>query len=290
MKILVIGGNGFLGGAIARCLSVAGHEISVVSRTVPTTKSFSFYSIDLFEVQEVRELIKVVKPDVVIQSAWITGKSDYRNSPLNPRYHSATKSLMLNCAELGVTHFIGIGSCAEYGVTNFSCNSGLSQLLPTDSYSKEKLETFNSLMKIANFTGLNFTWARVFQPYGQGQEEKRLLPTLIRCARTREKFFIEHPNTVSDWIQKSDVADALKFIVEENIYGPLDIGTGEGTSNLDLARLVEIHTGKKIDLVVADTESEPYGLVMDQFSPLRMLGWRNSKRLEIGLQEMLDEF
>ena len=87
MKILVIGGNGFLGGAIARCLSVAGHEISVVSRTVPTTKSFSFYSIDLFEVQEVRELIKVVKPDVVIQSAWITGKSDYRNSPLNPRYH-----------------------------------------------------------------------------------------------------------------------------------------------------------------------------------------------------------
>jgi len=290
MKILVIGGNGFLGGAIARCLSIAGHEISVVSRTVPTTESFAFFSIDLFKVEEVRELIKVVKPEVVIQSAWITGKSDYRNSPLNRRYYSATKSLMLNCAELGVTHFIGIGSCAEYGVTNFSCNSGVSQLLATDSYSKEKIETFNSLMKIANFTGLNFTWVRVFQPYGQGQEEKRLLPTLIRCARTREKFFIEHPNAVSDWIQKSDVADALKFIVEENIRGPLDVGTGEGTSNLDLARLVEIHTGKKIDLVVADSDSEPNGLVMDQFSPLRMLGWRNSKRLEIGLQEMLDEF
>jgi len=287
MKILVIGGNGFLGSAIVKSLSSAGHQIFLIGRKTDKQSPHTFFRIDFFQEEVSTKLLESIQPDVVIQAAWITNKTDYRVSNQNIEYSNATRNILLNCLLTGVPHFIGIGSCAEYGNTNFNCNAATSPLLAHDRYAQEKIKTFNSLSKISANTASNFTWVRIFQPYGIGQDPSRFLPSLIRSSIYGEHLSIDQPNAISDWISKSDVGDAFNFIIENQILGAVDVGSGVGTSNIELVEVIASLTGKAPNIRINTLEAEPTGLVMDQLSPLKLLGWANSKTLKAGIEEIL---
>lgn len=287
MKILVIGGNGFLGTAIVNSLSAAGHEIVLIGRKSNNQSEHTFFKIDFFQEEVSTKLLESIEPEVVIQSAWITTQMNYRFSNQNTKYSRATKNIMINCLLAEVPHFIGLGSCAEYGATNFSCNAATSPLIAHDSYSEEKIRTFESLTEISANTELDFTWVRIFQPYGIGQDQSRFLPSLIRSSMNGEHLSISQPNAISDWISKTDVGDAIKFIVENRIVGAVDVGSGVGTSNTELIEMIATLSGRAPNLRINNLEGIPTGLVMNEFSRLKLLGWTNSQTLKYGIEELL---
>ena len=87
----------------------------------------------------------------------------------------------------------------------------------------------------------------------------RMLETKTATYLTRHK---------RDWIHVADVARAITYIMHSEYLGSIDVGTGEETSVLELAKAM----GKGNLPIKEDTPGEPDSLCADT-TALRKLGW-----------------
>lgn len=80
---------------------------------------------------------------------------------------------------------------------------------------------------------------RPFSSYGFDQDDCYPFPEFIkRAKRHDDPFTVWGDGTqVRDWIAVHDLVDALAALVENEVDGPVNLGTGVGTSMDDLARL-----------------------------------------------------
>ena len=271
MKILIVGSNGFLGRAFMTRMKHLGHEIHQLNR--------SNVSAGLFDYSKVKITLKESLFDCVISFAWITNLVDYRNSTENEKYRDATINLAIESKINSVPHFIGIGSAAEYGNQNLNCDSSSSPLIKSDAYSSAKIETFQELTRV--FGENEFIWARIFQPYGFGQDRNRFLPYLIDAQLAGKEAVIRNPNYTCDWISSDDIASGLIHLISNRLFGPYDIGTGIATANWELAELVGLPLPVELDL------SPSNGLVVSRESPIFHSGWKPEKRLRAEITSML---
>lgn len=271
MKILIVGSNGFLGRTFMNQMKHLGHEIHQLNR--------SNVSSGLFDYANVRIIFKKNRFDCVISFAWITNLADYRNSVENEKYRDATINLAIESKMNSVPFFIGIGSAAEYGNQNLNCDSSSSSLIKSDAYSSAKIETFQELTRV--FGENNFTWARIFQPYGIGQDRNRFLPYLIDAQLAGKEVAIRNPNYTCDWISSDDIASGLIHLISNDLFGPYDIGTGVATANWELAELIGLPVTVEIDA------SPSNGLVVSPQSPIFHTGWKPEKKLRDEITSML---
>ena len=77
-----------------------------------------------------------------------------------------------------------------------------------------------------------------------------------------------------DWIHVDDVVRAIAYLIPSQYIGPIDIGTGESVSVLDLAK----HMGMGNLPIKEHTPNEPDELCADT-TELRELGWFPTKKL-----------
>jgi nucleoside-diphosphate-sugar epimerase len=204
---------------------------------------------------------------------------NYRNSAENEKYRDATINLAIESKMNSVPLFVGIGSAAEYGNQNLNCDSSSSSLIKSDAYSSAKIETFQELTRV--FGKNEFIWARIFQPYGFGQDRNRFLPYLIDAQLTGKEAAIRNPNYTCDWISSDDIASGLIHLISNHLFGPYDIGTGIATANWELAELVGLPLPGELDL------SPSNGLVVSSESPILHSGWKPEKKLRAEITSML---
>lgn len=271
MKILIVGSNGFLGRTFMNQMKHLGHEIHQLNR--------SSVSSGFFDYANVKTILKGNRFDCVISFAWITNLANYRNSAENEKYRDATINLAIESKMNSVPLFVGIGSAAEYGNQNLNCNSSSSSLIKSDAYSSAKIETFQELTRI--FGETEFIWARIFQPYGSGQDHNRFLPYLIDSQFTGKKIEIRNPSYICDWISSEDIARGLIHLISNELFGPFDIGTGIATANWELAELVGLSVKAEIDF------SPLNGLVVSPQSPIFHSGWKPESELRGEIRSML---
>lgn len=88
--------------------------------------------------------------------------------------------------------------------------------------------------------GVATTVVRPFSGYGSDQDECYPFRAFVERAKRREDPFTIWGNAhqVRDWVHVDDVCAAILACVELGIDGPLNIGTGVGTSMAELAALV----------------------------------------------------
>lgn len=277
MNLLLVGSHGLLGREIYNLFSTNRHTIIELNRSPANPLGFADY-------QLIEEILKRNEIDLVISTAWITSRDEYRNSNQNEFYKDATINLAKQSLNHGVKYFVGFGTAAEYGENNHNCNSIKTKLNPLDSYSLSKVETYLSIYTLFENSGTNFIWARVFQPYGTLQDETRFMPQLISAAKNDLSPVIDFPMNGCDWISTYDVAQALKFAIENELTGALDVGTGRLISNIDLARL--IFPKEKLENFASLTlsEFELQGLSVAPDSPLFKAGWAPRFQLEKGIE------
>lgn len=88
--------------------------------------------------------------------------------------------------------------------------------------------------------GLAVTVVRPFSVYGTGQGEDRPFGAFLARARRREDPFMIQGDgkQVRDWIHVDDVCTAVLTLVADDIDGPVNLGTGAGTTVAELAAIV----------------------------------------------------
>ena len=288
MKILVVGSNGFLGREISRKLCDDGNSVHGLNRTIDSNVQIEQYVGDLTRPESYREIISSLKPEIVIQSAWVTEQASYRKSALNEAYSRSTQEFAEYCFKAGTQHFIALGSCAEYGIPREPCNASSTRTNPIDEYGSSKLKTLEGLQELASRYSSKLSWGRIFQPYGPNQDLARFVPTATRKLAAGESLKVNTPHFVLDWISSRDVARAIAYTLSHDLPNVLDIGTSVGTSVHDVLKEIAELLHVDPELIVLDNNEAiskiSQRLVVSKDSPLLADGWRPDDDLATGLR------
>ncbi len=165
---------------------------------------------------------------------------------------------------LGLNRLIFSSTCATYGETDQMPLLESQIQNPFSVYGKTKLAIEHMIQSYHKAYGISYITLRYFNASGAdlggeiGEEhdpETHLIPIALACAaglRGRMKIFGDDYDTpdgtcVRDYIHVSDIADAhlcgLKAFASGVTQTEVNIGTGQGISNLEILKMIETITG-----------------------------------------------
>jgi dTDP-4-dehydrorhamnose reductase len=70
MRVLVVGGSGFLGREVARQSLAAGHQVAATYLTRPADIAAAWHAMDIRDRRQVAEQVTAIKPDLVVNAAF----------------------------------------------------------------------------------------------------------------------------------------------------------------------------------------------------------------------------
>lgn len=230
MKVLLTGFTGFIGQALYKKLLCDEIDLHVTSR-FPQHSIKNAYVIDLLDHEATHSLVQKIKPDILIHLAWDVTHGEFWTSSKNVLYADASIHLFQCFIENGGKKIIATGTCAEYPVSNKSVSETISVdtsiLTP---YGREKRRVSEWLKN----NNCDFTWLRIFGIYGNGENSKRLFPSIIRSVQANEEFMIRNPSIFYDYVCVNDLVNFIVFYLYNKGLNIINIGTGESYAVYDL--------------------------------------------------------
>jgi nucleoside-diphosphate-sugar epimerase len=291
VKILLTGPTGFIGSAFARLALTRGHKVAglaVPGEALPCDLEGGVTWLRGTLAAAPWREIAAFAPDLCVHAAWITSPGVYLESPENERFRDWSLAFVRQLHDLGVAHVIGLGTCVEYAIGAEPLNEECSPVKPTTAYARCKDQLRRALEEQARADRFGFCWTRVFYPYGPGEHPSRLCSSLIAKLRRREKVILKTPDSIKDFIYIDDLAEALLTVVNKRFRGTINLGTGQGTTILQMAGFIGQCLGRT-DLVrvAPKPEPDPFPYVVADPTLLKSLGWRQRVPWQEGLKRML---
>ena len=187
--ILATGCSGFLGRHCAEALLRHGLRVHAVSRThrgdsPPTDHLAQSRPPDAGKPAE--DVIATLRPSHPLRLAWVTAPDRYRYAAENLDWLEASVALVKAFGEHGGQRFVGVGSSAEYGLADGPCLEDATPINPVSLYGRCKAAVWMTTQPYAQHNGFSAAWARVFLPYGPGDEPRRLIPSVAGRADRRQ--------------------------------------------------------------------------------------------------------
>lgn len=233
MRVLLTGATGFIGSHVARVLVHEGYEVSALIRQgshlwriediVPRLR---VVPCDLLASEELDRHLARIRPDLCLHLAWYAKPGKYLTSVENIRLLNASLHLASRLADLGCKKFIGAGTCFEYD-TNVGYLSEASPAKPQSLYAASKLALQLVLAQLADATGMQMAWPRFFYQYGPFEDERRLVPSVIRSLLRHEVAKVTKGEQVRDFLHVEDVAAAVLAVARNDLSGPVNVGSGK---------------------------------------------------------------
>ena len=295
-KIYVAGHRGMVGSAIVRRLRRAGFENLIVRTS---------RELDLRRQTEVEEFFRRERPDRVFLAAakvgGILANDTYRGEFLYDNLMIQT-NVIEAARRFGVTKLMFLGSSCIYPKM-------APQPLREDYLLTGPLEPTNEPYAVAKIAGIKLCDAYRHQYgcdfisvmptnlYGPNDNydlaTSHVLPALIRKFHEAERT--GQPSVVMwgtgsprrEFLHVDDLADACFYLMQSySEPGPINVGTGEDISILELARLIQRIVGYRG--TIENDRSKPDGTPrkLMNVDRLRTAGWEASVGLEEGIRSV----
>jgi dTDP-6-deoxy-L-talose 4-dehydrogenase (NAD+) len=270
-RVLLTGATGFVGRQIHRALVESGAIVRAVvreGRAVPIDASRpierTITTRDLFAENEDWWARASEDVDTIVHSAWYAEPGKYLQSPLNMACLSGTLELAKGAVRARVRRVVGIGSCAEYDMRAGTLAVD-TPLRPESAYAAAKAATFLALAGLLPLQGVEFAWCRLFYLYGEGEDQRRLVPYLRSRLAAGQEAELTSGNQVRDFL---DVREAGRLIADcalSNRKGAVNICSGVPTTVRELAERIADEYGRR-DLLRFGARAE------NLFDPPRVVG------------------
>jgi nucleoside-diphosphate-sugar epimerase len=256
-RVLITGGTGFVGRQIIKHLVTSGCNIRNVTRNNDECVADHFdnyYLRDLFNATT-DELIKACEGvDIIIHSAWYAEPGKYLDSPLNLDCLAGTLRFAQIATMVGVKRFVGIGTCFEYDLTEGYLRTS-SQLAPKTLYGAAKVSAFHALSKYFELNNVSFSWCRLFYLYGEGEDQRRLVPYLHAQLSAGKYAELSSGRQIRDFIDVSHAAKQIVDVSLSEMTGAVNICSGIPITVAELANSIADIYGRR-DLLRFGARSE----------------------------------
>jgi UDP-glucose-4-epimerase GalE len=299
-KILVTGGAGYIGSHTVRLLLKQGHDVTVVDNlskgyrhNVPATR---LHELDLSNTSALTNLLKEKQCDAVIHFAAFIAVGESMKEPARYFTNNVAGSLSLLDAmvKAGVKHIVFSSTAAVYGNPHASPILETFPIQAVNPYGESKVMVETLLGWFDQIHRLTSVCLRYFNASGAdpdaalGEEhepETHLIPLVIRAAQTGKPVTIfgndyDTPDgtCIRDYIHVNDLAQAHILAVEYLLNGgasdQFNVGTGAGSSVLEIIRAVEEVTGNSVPYVIGPRrDGDPPALVASSQKLRERLGW-----------------
>lgn len=236
MRVLVTGATGFIGTYVINRLIELGHEVIATSTSEEKAKRKPWFDKVRFVeyiIQEEQTNIDLFKlfhePDTMIHCAW-EGLPNYESKDHVKNFRSHILFIM-NMVSCGLTDFTVTGTCLEYGSRSgylredFPCK-------PKAYYGIVKHGIYEELQKSCNAT---FKWCRLFYTYGEGQNEKSLIPSIDKAVKFKNDRFAV-ADASRDFLPVSVMAAHIcNIAIQKKVLGVINVCSGRPVRIIDFA-------------------------------------------------------
>lgn len=253
MNIDLVGSNGFIGKTLQKVN--AGINLRSWSHSAPNQAR----KFDLYDQNSWKNLLEI-KPENVILLSW-PGLPNYDETFHFKKNLPACFQLVEKLSKVGLRSLVVAGTCYEYGMHNGSLKENLN-VEPINNYAISK-DTLRKLLNIyCQQNKIRFCWARIFYPYGIGQNQNSLLPSLEKAvSENREYFKMSSGNQIRDFIKCSDLARMImKLAISQSASGVYNCGSGIPISIKEFVKqkVDEMESNIKLEFgAFKDRENEP---------------------------------
>ncbi len=297
MRLLVTGGAGFIGRALANRLAREGHEVWViddlsVGDETTLDAAVLFTRGDVSDVPKLWTLLQGV--DCVFHLA---ARVSVPQSALYPREYSAvnvggTVSVMEAMRDAGVGRVVLASSGAVYGEQPVQPVHEALLPHPDSPYAVSKLAAEHYVHTIGALWGIETVCLRIFNAYGPGQQLPAshwpILPRFLSQTLGGGSVVIYGDGKQTrDYVFLDDVVDALVSAATADDVSSLtmNIGTGVGVSVNELVVAVEKATGRRAHVLRNVKQAGGVSrLCADISLATRWLNYRPAIGLEAGLR------
>ena len=233
-KILILGGNGFIGSHLIIRLREIGYECFSLSLNKVKEKSkddhIYFLNANLSDFSDLEKVIGKRQFDYVINLSGYIDHSDFSNGGLDVlNTHFGGLLNLLKILDLkSLKKFVQIGSSDEYGNISSPQHEDMREA-PISPYSFAKLACTNLLQMLHKTEKLPIVILRLFLVYGEGQGFDRFLPQIIKGCLKKEAFPTTYGKQIRDFCYVSDIVDGIiATLNSEKVNGHiLNLASGE---------------------------------------------------------------
>jgi len=299
MRILVTGGAGFLGSALANRLAGldGGHTVRVLddlsagdSRRLDPKVLFTRG--DVKDVPKLWTLLQGVDCVYHLAARVRVPESIHYPSDYNDCNVGGTVAVMEAVRDTGVKRVVFVSSGAIYGEQAHQPISESHVPKPNSPYGVSKIAAEYYVSTLGVLYGIETVSLRVFNVYGPGQElppsYPPAIPHLLKQTLTGGSLVIfGDGEQTRDFAFVDDVVDALvaAATASEVNRAVINIGSGQEVSITDLASRIARVTGKKVNLLYNRSQSGGVSrLVADVMLARKLLGWTPHTDLDEGLR------
>ncbi|UBV42622.1 UDP-glucose 4-epimerase GalE [Deinococcus taeanensis] len=304
MKILVVGGAGYIGSHTVRQLRRSGHDVVVFDNlssghAEALPGDVQLVRADLLDDGAVRTALHAHQPDAVIHFAALIEVGESMRAPARYYRNNVVGSLNLLQAIVDTRKIpvVFSSTAAVYGTTDLVPIPETATMQPESVYGETKLMTERMIHAFHTGHGLPYTILRYFNvcgaaPEGDIGEAHASKSHLIELAALtalgqREKMFIfgdDYPTPdgtcIRDYVHVQDLADAHVLAVEallrgERADGTFNVGLGHGFSVKEVLDTVDEVVGTPLNRELAPRRAgDPPRLVADATRIREELGFK----------------
>lgn len=224
-KVLLTGGTGLIGKYTIEPLLKAGFKVFVVSsKNRKKLNGVEIIQADLLNFDDIKKVFEKVKPHYILHFAWDTTPGSYLESDLNFKWLNSSLEMLKQFKIHGGKRAIYAGTCFEYKFKNQPL-AETDKLNPQTTYAKCKNELREKAQIFCIENKINFCWGRIFYVYGECEQEKRLIPTVIKTLAHNKVFSTKSADLIRDYMFAQDVARAFVILLDSNVTGCVNICT-----------------------------------------------------------------
>ncbi|HLQ18032.1 MAG TPA: NAD-dependent epimerase/dehydratase family protein [Tabrizicola sp.] len=298
MRVLVLGGCGFIGSHVVDQLVANNHDVRVLARRPeaarPPVPGVEYVWGDLRDAAQVSQAVVGCDSVVHLVSATTSASGD-RDPQFDVEQNLLTTLSLLDVlAKADVRRLVYLSSGGTvYGPTTVVPTSETHPLRPIGSYGIVKVAVEGYIQSFARTRGLKPIIIRPSNAYGERQGRNGAdgsVSVLLRRALTGDPFEIwGDGSVVRDYLHVTDLARLCVLSAESSVTGIFNAGTGVGTSLRALVDLAAEVTGRKIQVRYAAARSVDAPVnILDIGAARDALGWSPEITLRKGLGRTWD--
>lgn len=299
--VLVTGGAGYIGSHTCKALAANGF-LPIAYDNLSNGHAYAvkwgpFVRGDLTDKEKLTETIASFKPiaalhfaaDALVVESTQNPAKYYRNNLFG------TFSLLEAMREAGISNLVFSSTCATYGNPQFTPITEEHPQQPINPYGRTKWMAEQMMADFGAAYGLKTISLRYFNAAGAdlnaeiGENhtpETHLVPNIILAALGLQPqiqiygtdFPTRDGSAIRDYIHVQDLASAhvlaLQYLMANQSSAQFNLGTGTGTSVLELIKAVETFCGKPLPVQIHSRRTgEPAILTADSRKAKEVLGW-----------------